>query len=141
MSTRRLGEDEFDRRLSQALRRHSESVPAGFTGMVLKHIGKAEEQRILARVVLQERLALAACIALVGTVVVVAAVVPEMAASALRSIATGITGRGETLIDGIPQTIEAFSNRWQLYTVLGIVFGFTVYSLVELFVGDRLRIA
>jgi hypothetical protein len=69
MSVDRLNEEKpalslsngFDRMLSQALQRHSESVPADFTALVLRRVEQTQEQRILARVVLQERLFLAGC--------------------------------------------------------------------------------
>jgi hypothetical protein len=138
------GADKFDRMLSQVLRRHSEPVPAGFTAMVLMQVREAQEQRILARVVLQERLTLAACITLAGLTVVVAAVFPEIAAATFRAITTSLTGQGENLIDRIPEALKALSGRWSSvggYSVLGAVFGFAIYSLVELLMGDRATIA
>ena len=144
MRADRLNEDKFDRILSQALRRHSEPVPDGFRARVLREVRQAEEQRILARVVLQERLALAACIALAGFTIVAAAVFPEIAAAAFRGITTSLTGQGEGLVDRIPQTAKALSGQWSSvggYSVLGAVFGFAVYSLVELLMGDKATIA
>jgi hypothetical protein len=137
MPANRLNEDKFDRMLLQALQRHSEPVPAGFTAMVLRQVRETQEQRILARVVLQERLALAACITLAGFTIVAAAVFPEIAAAAFRGITTSLTGQGEGLVDRIPQTAKALSGQWQLYCVLGAAFGFAIYSFVELLVGDR----
>jgi hypothetical protein len=137
MPADRLNEDKFDRMLSQSLRRHSEPVPAGFTAMVLQEVRQAEQQKILARVVLQERLALAACITLAGLTIVVAAVFPEIVAAAFRGITTSLTGQGEGLVDRIPQAAKGMSEQWQLYCVLGAAFGFAIYSFVELLVGDR----
>jgi len=130
--------------LSQALQRHSEPVPAGFTAMVLRQLREAQEQRILARVVLQERLALAACITLAGLIIVIAAVFPEIAAAAFRGITTSLTGQGENFIDSIPQAVKALSGQWSAiggYSILVAVFCFAVYSLVELLVGDKATIA
>lgn len=141
MSADRLNEDKFDRMLSQSLQRHSEPVPAGFTGIVLDQIRQLEEQRILSRVVLQEKLALAACIGLVGAVIVIAAVFPDVAAAVSRSFAAGLIERGKDLIDRIPQAVKALGGQWRLYTILGAVFGFTIYSLAELLLGDRIRMA
>jgi hypothetical protein len=112
--------------------------------MVLMQVREAQEQRILARVVLQERLTLAACITLAGLTVVVAAVFPEIAAATFRAITTSLTGQGENLIDRIPQALKALSGWWSSvggYSVLGAVFGFAIYSLVELLMGDRATIA
>ena len=122
-------EDKFDEMLGRALRRSSEPVPADFTDRMLRQIRETEEQRILARVVLQERLALAGCIALGIIAIVVAAVFP--------GIATSFTKQMGSLSDKIPQAIEAISGKWQLYyTVFAGVFGFAVYSLLDLLVGD-----
>jgi len=141
MTADSLSEDKFDRMLAHALRQHLEPVSAGFRGMVLDQIKQVEEQRLLARVILQERLALAACITLIGAVIVGAAVFPDAVAAALRGFSAALVGRGEALTDRIPQTVRAVGGEWQLYTVLAFVSGFAIYSLVELLVGDRLRIA
>ena len=58
----KLNKDKFDEMLGQSLRRHSEPVPADFAERMLKQIEEAEQQQILAGVVLQERLSLAGCI-------------------------------------------------------------------------------
>ena len=121
--------DKFDEMLGRALRGSSEPVQADFTDRMLRQIEEAEQQRILAQVVLQERLALAGCIALGIIAITVAAVFP--------GIATSFTKQMGDFIDKIPQAIEAVSNEWQLYmTVFVGVFGFAVYSLVDLLVGD-----
>jgi len=137
----RPNQDKFDRVLGQALRRHSESVSADFTDMTLTRIRQAEEQRILARIVLQQKLALAGCIALGGIAVIVAVAFPHIAVAAFRSIAASLTEQRGAFVDGIPQAIKAFRGDWQFYTILGAVSVFAVYSLVELLVGRRLRIA
>ena len=141
MSIAKPNQDKFDRALGQALRRHSEPVSADFTDMTLTRIKRAEEQRILARIVLQQKLALAGCIALAGIAVVVAVALPGTAVAAVRSIAASVTGQRGAFIDGIPRAINAFSADWQFYTILGAVSVFAVYSLVELLVGHRLRMA
>jgi hypothetical protein len=66
--------EKFDKILYQALKRHSEPVPADFAGRMLRQIREAENRRILARVVMEERLALAGCIVL-GIMAIVAVVV------------------------------------------------------------------
>lgn len=69
--TDRFDEDRFDRMLAQTLQRHSEPTPADFTERMITAVKQAEQQRILASVVLQQRLALAASI-LFGAVTIVA---------------------------------------------------------------------
>ena len=66
MSADKLNEDKFDDMLGRSLRRHIEPVPDNFTARISKQIKEAEQQRILARVGMQERLARGGWIALVG---------------------------------------------------------------------------
>ena len=121
-------EGEFDKMLEQALRRESQPAPADFTEKVLKQVRAAQEQRILARVVMQERLALAGCIAL-GIVAIAGAMV-------FPSIARGLTEQVVVFVNKISQAIEAVSCEWLFYAVFVGVFGFAVYALVDLLVGD-----
>ena len=143
MVTDKLNEDKFDEMLGQALRRHSEPVPADFTERMLRRIKEVEEQEILARVVLQERLALAGCLVFGALATIGVTVFPGRVAGVLQSIAANFTERGGALVDRIGQTIsiETVRSEWQLYTILALVFGFAVYSLVDMLVGDRLRTA
>jgi len=134
-------DDKFDKMLGRALRSSSESVPADFTETMLRQIRQAEEQKILARVVLQERLALAGCIVFGAAAIVAVAAFPDTIAAVFQSIAGNFTERGGALVDRIPQTIKTVQGQWQLYTVLAAMAGFAVYSLVDLLAGDRLRTA
>ena len=141
MLKNRPNEDKFDQMLGRALQRHSEPVPADFTERMLRQIKEAQEQRILARVVLQERLALAGCVVLGAAAIVAVVSFPGAVAAVLGSIAGSFTEQSSALIGRIPQTIEVVRGEWQFYTVMGAVFGFAVYSLMDLLLGDRLRIA
>lgn len=139
----KLNEDKFDEMLGQSLRRHSESVPADFTERMLRQIEEAEQQAILARVIWQERLALAGCIVFGVLAAVGVTVFPGRVAGILRSIAAGFAERGGAVVDGIGQTIsmETIRSEWQLYTILVLVLGFALYCVVDMLVGDRLRTA
>ena len=134
-------DDKFDKMLGRALRSSSPGVPADFTETMLRRIRQAEEQKILARVVLQERLALAGCIVFGAAAIVAVAAFPDTIAAVFQSIAGNFAERGGALVDRIPQTIETVQGQWQLYTVLAAMAGFAVYSLVDLLAGDRLRTA
>jgi len=147
MVTDKLNEDKFGEMLGRALQSHSEPVPADFAERMLRQVKEAEQQRILARVVWQERLALAACI-VVGVLAIVAVVVfPDRIAEVLRIIAANFTEQGKALVDKMTPTVDIeavsgeVSGKWQFYTVLALVFGFAIYSLVDMLVGDRLRTA
>ncbi len=134
-------DDKFDRMLGRTLRSFSPSVPTDFTERMLRRIRKAEEQKILAHVVLQERLALAGCIVFGAAAIVAVAAFPDTITAVFQSIVGSFTERGSALVDKIPQTIKAVRGQWQLYTVLAAMAGFAVYSLVDLLLGDRLRTA
>jgi len=134
-------DDKFDKMLGRALRSSSEPVPADFTKRMLRRIRQAEEQKILARVILQERLALAGCIVFGAAAIVAVVAFPGAIAAVFQSAAGSLTARGGALVDRIPQTIETVRGQWQLYTVLAAIAGFAVYSIVDLLAGDRLRTA
>ena len=141
MLKNRPNEDKFDQMLGRALQRHSEPVPADFTERMLRRIEDAEKRQVLARVVLQERLALAGSIILGAAAIVVVVFFPGRVTGIFGSIAGSFTQQTDALIGRIPQTIEAVRGQWQFYTVVGAVFAFAVYSLVDLLLGDRLSIA
>ena len=127
--------------LGRALRSSSEPVPADFSQRMLGRIRQAQEQKILAHVILQEKLALAGCIVFGAAAIIAVLAFPETIAAVFQSVAGSFTARGGALVDRIPQTIETVLGQWQLYTGLAIMAGFAVYSLVDLLAGDGLRTA
>jgi len=142
MSADRINtDDKFDEMLGWALRSYAEPVPADFSQRMLRRIRQAEEQKILARVVLRERLALAGCIVFVAAAIVAVAAFPGAIAAVFQNAAGSFTQRGGNLVDKIPQTIETVRSQWQLYTFLAALAGIAVYSLVDLLADDRLRTA
>jgi hypothetical protein len=141
MPTDRLSEHDFDRLLGRALRSSSEAVPVDFTGKMLRRIRESQERKILARIVLQERLALAGCIALVAAALTTGLVFPDAAAEFLQRAAGAFPQQGRAFIDGIPQTVEAVRGQWQFCLAMAGGLGFAVYSFAALLLGDRLRIA
>ena len=143
MVTGSLNEDTFDEMLGQSLRRHSEPVPADFTERMLREVREVQERRILARVVLQERVSLAGCIVFGVLAAVGIIVFPGKVAGIFRSIGSGLSERGGAVIEGIGQSIsvETIRSEWQLYIVLALVLGFALYCIVDMLVGDRLRTA
>ena len=119
-------EEQFDETLGQALRRHIEPVPGDFVERTLSRIEEDEQRRILAKVVLQERVALAGCI---GLVIAAAAVV-------FGGIGGGLVEGLEVFTSKLSQVIEVASCEWQFYAVIGCLLGFAVYSFVDLLAGD-----
>ncbi|MHC4123489.1 MAG: hypothetical protein ACYSSI_07950 [Planctomycetota bacterium] len=119
---------KFDKILREALHQHTESAPPDFTEMVLKQIKKSEDQRILERVILQERLALAGCITL--SIAIIAMTV------FLANTNAGLTVQVQDTINRITQTTKTFFYQWQLnFFVIGLM-GFTIYAIVDFLVSD-----
>jgi hypothetical protein len=141
MATNKLDDRTFDEMLGRALKKHSEAVPAGFTTRMLRQIEQAEERRVLARVVLKERLALAACIAFAGSVVIAAVAFPGFLSGVFAAVGTAMAGQGDSLLARVPKIAEGFQSQWRLYAVLAGVFVFVVYGIVDLFFDERLRLA
>lgn len=138
----RLNKDnKFDEMLGRTLRSSSQAVPADFTRKMLSQIRQAEEQKILARVVLQERLALAGCFALGAAAIISIAIFPDTITAAYNSIVRSFTSQSSSVVSRIPQSINTVRDQWQLYTVLAAMAGFAVYSLLDLMAGDRLKTA
>ena len=134
-------DDKFDEMLGRTLRSSSQAVPADFTQRMLSQIRQAEEQKILARVVLQERLALAGCFALGAAAIIAIVVFPDTITAVFHSIVGSFTTQSSTLVSRIPQIINTVRNQWQLFTVLAALAGFAVYSILDLLAGDRLKTA
>jgi hypothetical protein len=139
MPTDRLSEHDFDKMLGRALRSSSQPVPADFTEKMLKRVRQCEEQRVLARIVLQERLALAGCIALVAAALVAGLVFPDASAEFLHRAAGALTQQGRAFVEEIPQTIEVIRGQWQWYLALAAGVVLAVYSAAGLWLGERLR--
>jgi hypothetical protein len=121
-------EKQFDEMLEKQLRSHSEPVPADFTDKMLRQVGQAEQRKILARVVLQERLALVGCM--------VFGIVAIAAAGVFVSIGGGLTEQARMFADKISQVVETVICRWQFYTVFVGMSGFAMYSLLSLLMGE-----
>ena len=122
-------ENRFDKMLKTALRARSQHVPGDFADNVLKQIQTLDEQKILAKVVLQERLALAACIT-----------IPLAATAAIftwpQILTTAWTGL-QSLFYGIAKQFALMTNHdWQFCVVLVAVAGFAAYSVFDLLFAD-----
>lgn len=131
MSGNKLSEDKFDQMLTRALQQHSEPVPADFSRGISEQIRRADEQAILARVAMKERLALAGCIALGVISLVIAVSFPSAAATFTQQV--------QVFIDKISQinyAAIAVGWGWQYYVVFAGIFGFAVYNFTDLLVGN-----
>jgi len=141
MDANRLNEDNFDKMLGRALRSVSQSVPGDFTEKTLLRLKESEQRRILARVVLQEKLALAGCIVLAAGLCTLVVLYPDVILEAFEVFTGRVTMRGRLFVETVPQTIETVCGQWRFYAVLTGVSGFAIYGLAGLLLGDRLKMA
>lgn len=141
MAADRLNEDNFDKMLGRALRCVSQPVPGNFTEKALLRLKESEQRRILARVVLQERLALAGCIALAAALLTLVVLYPDIILEAFEAFTAGVRMHGRLFVETVPRTIETVCGQWKLYAVLVGIFGFAVYSFGSLILGDRVKVA
>jgi hypothetical protein len=122
-------EHSFDKMLKGALRAHVEPVRSDFADKVLKQVQALDEQKILAKVVLQERLALAACIIVPAAAAVVIFAFPQIPATTWACL--------KSMFYGIAKQIALMPhhNR-QFWAVLVAVIGFAGYSIFDLLFAD-----
>jgi hypothetical protein len=114
--------------LREGLKLHRETTPADFTERILKQVRKAEQQRILSRVVLQKRLALAGSIALGVGVVVAAAAFPQASGEAMEQLAA--------VWGSIKGGVEGIIYQWQIYAAFAGLFGLAAYSLWDMLIRE-----
>ena len=122
-------EDKFGEMLKGALRSHTEPVRDGFADDVLKSVRTVQEQKILSKVVLQERLALAGCIVLVILSIIT---IPVFSQAAEMSIA-GLHNLRSIIIKSAP----AIKSQWQLWIVFASAIGYAAYNILDMFLADR----
>jgi len=122
-------EDKFDKMLKGALRAHVEPVRSDFADKVLRQVQALDEQKILAKVILQERLALAVCIIVPAAAAVVIFAFPQIPA---------VTWAGlKSMFYGIAKQIALMPHHnWRFWAVLVAVIGFAGYSIFDLLFAD-----
>lgn len=128
MATDRLDKDKFDEMLGRSLRGYKEPVPGDFTVRMLERVKEAQQQRALAKVIMQERIALAACIG--------AAVFSILGAVAFPGVGSSLIERISGFMGQIDQAVEEVRVQWQFLVVIVGVVGIAVYNFVGLLTGD-----
>lgn len=122
-------DNQFDNNLRKALHKHTEYVPTDFTDRVLNKIQLQAEKKILARVILLERLSLAGCILLA---------VSAIAAAVFFTVIYGsLTQQFNIIIYQFTQELANLQSNWQFYFVFLAALGFAGYNLVELLAGKN----
>ena len=116
-------ENKFDEILKKALKKHREPIRQDFTQELLAKIRTVEQQKALAKVIRQERAALAAFILLpVGAIAVMFAF-PNLAAESAQLLTK--------LYSLIIQSIESFINQWQLWVSYTLAAAACLYAFYE----------
>lgn len=141
MSASRSDDSPFDRMLAGALKKHREPVPADFTARVLQQIELADERRLLSRIVWQERMALAACVAVALGVVVVAGAFPGAAEWLFQHAIGAVTQQGTDVFGSVLQKAEALKLGSGFWLALIPVGAFALYAILDAAFGDRLSTA
>lgn len=129
MTMDKLNEEKFDALLKRSLQNHKVSVPDGFTENVLESVRQAEQQEILQRVILEEKLTLTACITLTVLALIAAMALPLLGGnvSRLTEIFTGKINEGVGFVLG---------GQKLYYVIFAAIFIYIVYALMELLEGD-----
>jgi hypothetical protein len=122
-------ERRFDEMLKKNLKLHREPIRNDFTQELLAKIQKVEEQEVLAKVVLQERLAFAAFILLpIGAIVVMFAF-PNLVIAPIRL--------AEKLYPLIKLSLTNFVNHWQLWVCYILTAGACLYAFYESLLAEN----
>jgi len=127
MTMDKLNEEKFDALLKRSLQNHKVSVPDGFTENVLESVRQAEQQEILQRVILEEKLTLTACITLTVLALIAAMALPLLGGnvSRLTEIFTGKINEGVGFVLG---------GQKLYYVIFAAIY--IVNALMELLEGD-----
>ncbi|MFA5293528.1 MAG: hypothetical protein WC496_10895 [Phycisphaerae bacterium] len=118
-------ERRFDDILKKNLKQHRESIRNDFARELLAKIQKAEQQKALAKVIMQERVLLAACIFLPIAAIAVIFAFPNLIVESSQQT---------TILHSLLiQLAKASMNHWQLciyYTMAVAAVIYTVYEMV-----------
>lgn len=128
MSVKKLHDEKLDQLLSDALCKYTHPMPADFTDRMLTQIRQQQERKILAQVILKERLALAACILL--------AVGSGFAMIAFTQIPVRVIESMKIIANEIPIVIQAVIGTWQLQAGFAAILGFAAYTFFNGFSAD-----
>ena len=115
--------------LTNGLRHCEKTVSADFADKVLSSVRMRAQQKLLAKVVLQERLALAGCIAAsIGAITVLIFLQP------ITEALSGLTSR---LSSSIAQAIISGQFEWQPLMILTIAAAVAACGILELFFAEN----
>jgi hypothetical protein len=121
-------EDAFDKILKSGLKKHIEPNRPDFKERLLRQIETRRQQKILAEIVFEERLALAGCIILPLAAVTVFLFFPEIPRAVSGWVQNLFTISLKTVLDYVPEI--------QLWYVFIIITGIAIYYIFD-FVAEE----
>ena len=124
-------EKQFDRMLTDGLRRCEKTVSADFADKVLSGVQMQTQQKLLAKVVLQERLALAGCIMTSIGAIAVILIFPQVIETLSERIMQLCSNIAQANIDTSGQF------EWQPLMIFAIVAAVAACGVFELFFAEN----
>ena len=119
--------DKFDNNLRSALTAPLEHIRPDFADDITQRLKKRYQQKLLAKVILQERLALAGCILTPAAALLAMFTCPQLV--------TGLSAWMNNCLDTFSTLITTEQFNWQIWTILAAV-ALAIYSLINLFLTD-----
>jgi len=119
----------FDEMLKKNLKQHREPVRQDFAQELLFRIQKIEQQNALRKVILQERLSLAAFIFLPLATVIVIFAFPNLIIESARQMTI--------LYSLIIELVKISINHWQLCVYYGLATAAMIYAVYETILADN----
>ena len=116
--------DKFDKMLSEGLKRHSEPVRPGFTANVISKLEQEQQQKLLAKIVMQERLAIASCTA-VGMVLLSGIIF------LWKDILAVMSSSWNSLTNTKDEAFAYCSSDWNLTIIFAVTAVFILYALLD----------
>jgi hypothetical protein len=117
-------DDKFDKMLAESLRRHSMQVQPNFTAKVINKIEQEEQQQLLARIVMQEKVALGSSITLAAAFVLGVAFFGKDILATLLSSWNSVT-------DTTNKALTSYSIDWEMTIVVVVTTVFILYGLLD----------
>ena len=121
-------ERRFDEMLKKGLKEHREPVRREFARRLLAKIQTFEQQKVLRRVIWQERISLAAFILLPAAVVILVLMFPNLVLMSSQLL--------EVLYLLVKETAASMVQQWQLWMGYAAVAVAMIYAAYEILLAD-----
>jgi hypothetical protein len=121
--------EQFDKMLTDGLRRYEKTLSPDFADKIVSRARLQTQQKLLAKVIWQERLALAGCIMIPVAVLAVILIFPQ--------IIDKLSERITQLCSNISQAIISGQIEWQPFIIFTIAAAVAAYGIFELFFAEN----